>query len=164
MQYNKKVKQSWETGFSFGLTSGVITTLGLIVGLNAGTHSKLAVIGGILTIALADAFSDALGIHISQESQNHHSPREVWEATVATFISKLLFALSFVIPFLIVEFSRAIVVSIIWGFSLLAILSFFMAKGEKQKPWKVISEHLLIGLAVVVISQILGNFIAKVFS
>jgi len=54
---------------SFGLTSGIITTLGLIVGLHSGTHSKLAVIGGILTIAMADALSDALGIHVSEESE-----------------------------------------------------------------------------------------------
>lgn len=38
-----------------------------MIGLMAGTHSKLAVLGGILTIAIADAMSDALGIHISQE-------------------------------------------------------------------------------------------------
>jgi len=31
-----------------------------MVGLAEGTHLKIAVIGGILTIAIADAFSDAL--------------------------------------------------------------------------------------------------------
>ena len=51
------MKQSLKTGFSFGLMSGVITPLGLMVGLNAGTHSRLAVIGGIVTIAVADALS-----------------------------------------------------------------------------------------------------------
>ena len=34
------MKHSVRTGLSFGLTSGVITTLGLMVGLHAGTHSK----------------------------------------------------------------------------------------------------------------------------
>lgn len=53
------IKQSFKTGFSFGLTSGIITTLGLMVGLHSGTHSKLVVLGDILTIAIADAFSDA---------------------------------------------------------------------------------------------------------
>ena len=63
------MEHSFRVGMSFGLTSGIITTLGLIVGLHSGTHSKLAVIGGILTIAMADAFSDALGIHVSEESE-----------------------------------------------------------------------------------------------
>ena len=53
-------------GLSFGLTSGIITTLGLMVGLYSGTHSRLAVLGGILTIAIADSFSDALGYVIGQ--------------------------------------------------------------------------------------------------
>jgi len=49
------LRHSVETGLSFGLTSGIITTLGLMVGLHSGTHSRLVVIGGILTIAIADA-------------------------------------------------------------------------------------------------------------
>jgi len=40
------VKHSIKVGFSFGITSAVITTLGLIVGLNSSTHSTLAVMGG----------------------------------------------------------------------------------------------------------------------
>ena len=34
-------------------------------------HEKLVVIGGILTIAIADSFSDALGIHVSEESETN---------------------------------------------------------------------------------------------
>ena len=64
------MKRSVKAGFSFGLTSGVITTLGLMVGLHSSTHSKLVVIGGILTIAIADALSDSMGVHIAVESQN----------------------------------------------------------------------------------------------
>ena len=81
------MKHSVKTGLCFGLTSGIITTLGLIVGLHSGTGSKLVIIGGILTIAVADAFSDALGIHISEESENKHTAREIWQSTTSTFLS-----------------------------------------------------------------------------
>jgi len=118
------VRLSLKTGFSFGLTSGIITTLGLIVGLHAGTHSKIAVVGGILTIAIADAFSDALGIHVSQESQNRHSSRPIWEATVATFLSKFVFALTFIAPILFFELAKAILISVVWGLSVLSIFSY----------------------------------------
>ena len=33
---------------------------------------KAVIISGVLVIAIADAFSDALGIHISEESENKH--------------------------------------------------------------------------------------------
>ena len=62
------------TGLFFGATSGVITTIGLIVGLNSGTRSITAVLGGILVIAVADAMSDALGIHLAND---HDLPDQV---------------------------------------------------------------------------------------
>lgn len=42
------MKEQWKAGASFGLTSGPITTMGLMVGLHSGTHAKLAVIGGVV--------------------------------------------------------------------------------------------------------------------
>ncbi len=94
------MKASFKTGLSFGLTSGVITTLGLMVGLHSGTHSRTVVIGGILTIAIADAMSDALGMHIAEESKNNGVVSEIWESTIATFGAKFLIALTFVVPVL----------------------------------------------------------------
>jgi len=71
------MKDSLRTGVSFGLTSAVITTLGLMVGLQSGTHSKIVVLAGILTIAIADAFSDALGIHVSEEAESGGGPQKL---------------------------------------------------------------------------------------
>ena len=155
-----KLLHSLKIGFSFGLTSATITTLGLMVGLHAGTHSKLAVVGGILIIAVADAFSDALGIHISEESESKHTPKEIWVSTVSTFLTKFIFALTFVIPVLLFELSTAVVISIIWGLSMLGIFSFQIAREQKTAPWKVISEHLFIALVVIVITHYLGDWIS----
>lgn len=157
------MKHSLKVGFSFGLTSAIITTLGLMVGLHSGTHSKLVVISGILTIAIADAFSDALGIHISEESENTHTTKEIWESTISTFLSKFIFAITFVVPVLLLPLTTAIIVSIVWGLSLLGIFSFYMAKEQKVKPWKVISEHLLIALMVIVITHYVGVWIRSTF-
>ena len=156
------MKKSFTTGISFGLTSGVITTLGLMVGLNSGTHSKLVVLGGILTIAIADAFSDALGIHISEESKNIHTEKQIWVATISTFLSKLLFALTFVIPVVLFELSTAILVSIVWGLGILAILSYKIARSQGTKPWRVVSEHLLIAIVVITVTHFVGGWISAV--
>jgi len=154
------MKGSWRTGISFGLTSGVITTLGLMVGLHSGTHSKLVVLGGILTIAIADSFSDALGIHISEESKNIHTEKQIWAATVSTFVSKLLFALTFVIPVMLFELSTAVVVSVVWGLGMLSLLSYHIGRSQGGKPWGVVAEHLLIALAVITATHFVGNWIA----
>ena len=158
------MKDLIKIGFSFGLTSGIITTLGLIVGLHSGTHSKLVIIGGILTIAIADAFSDALGIHISEESANKYISKEIWVSTIITFISKFVFAMSFIFPILLLPLTTAVIVSIMWGLLILGIFSFYIAKKNKVKPWKMIIEHLLIALIVIVITHYVGDLIGLIFN
>ncbi len=157
------MRHSLKTGLSFGLTSGIITTLGLMVGLDSGTHSKLAVIGGVLTIAIADAFSDALGIHISEESENRHTSKEIWESTISTFLFKFLFALTFVVPVIMLELSTAVMVSVIWGMLVLGAASFGIAREQKKNPVKVISEHLAIAILVVIIAYFFGIWISGTF-
>ena len=157
------MKLSIRKGFSFGLTSGVITTLGLMVGLNASTHSKIVIIGGIISIAVADAFSDALGIHISVESEAKYSRKQIWAATFSTFLAKFVFALTFVIPILLFTDFTAIIISSIWGIFLLAIYSYFIAKRQKTSPVKVIAEHLTIAILVIIITQVVGQWIGKTF-
>lgn len=154
------MKLSIKKGFNFGLTSGVITTLGLIIGLNSGTQSKIVVIGGILVIAIADAMSDALGIHISEESKNLHPTKEVWETTTFTFLSKFFTALLFVIPFLFFSLFTAIMICIVWGLGLIAFLSYKIARQQGIKPQNVISEHLIIAAFVIVATNYIGNFVA----
>jgi len=157
------MKRSFKRGVSFGLTSGIITTLGVLVGLNAGTHSKMVVLGGILMIALADAFSDSLGMHIAIESEAKYSQKEIWQSTFSTLYSKFFFALTFAIPVLIFDLALAVIISIIWGYSLLAILSYKIAKREKSKPSKVVAEHLLIATLVIIATHYIGIWISTVF-
>ena len=153
------MKDSLRKGISFGLTSAVITTLGLMVGLHSGTHSKIVVIAGILTIAIADAFSDALGIHVSEEAENTHTVKQIWGATIATFLTKFLFAMTFMVPVLFLGLSSAIIVSLIWGMSILFVLSYIIAKSQGEPPFKIIGEHLMIALVVIAITHWVGDWL-----
>ncbi|MBU2260258.1 hypothetical protein KKC44_06690 [Patescibacteria group bacterium] len=154
------MKCSIKKGFSFGITSGIITTLGLIVGLHSSTGSIRVVIGGIIVIAIADALSDALGIHISEEAENKHDVLEIWEATIVTFLSKFFFAAIFIVPFLLLSLSLAISISIIWGLFLIALFSYLMAKGSKTKPIKAVLEHLFIAILVIIVTHYVGDWVA----
>ena len=158
------IKHSLKTGLCFGSTSGVITTLGLMVGLHSFTVSKLVIIGGILTIAIADSFSDALGIHVSEEAEEVHTEREIWESTISTFFTKFVCALTFIVPVLTFELSTAILVGVVWGLFILAILSYAIAKDKKAKTWRVIAEHLAIALIVIVITHYVGDWISETFN
>ncbi|MBW2986072.1 hypothetical protein KY333_01750 [Candidatus Woesearchaeota archaeon] len=144
-------------GLGFGLTSGVITTLGLIVGLDASTGSKFVVISGIIAIAIADACSDALGMHISEESTYRRTAAQIWDATMSTFFFKFAFALTFVIPFLLLEIQTALIICITWGVLLITAYSYHLAKKTKVAPHKVILEHVLIMVLVIILTYFVGK-------
>lgn len=158
------MKQSWMTGLSFGLTSGVITTLGLMVGLHSGTHSTLAVAGGVITIAVADAFSDALGIHIAEESRASRHVMAIWEATIATLVTKMAVALTFLVPVFLFNLGTAIIVAVSWGLLLLTLLSWRLARHRGEPALAVIGEHLLIAMIVVVSTHFIGDWVAVAFA
>lgn len=158
------MKESLKTGLIFGSTSGIITTLGLMVGLDAGTGSKLAVMGGVLTIAIADAFSDALGIHVSEEAENIHTVAEIWVATIVTFLAKFIVALTFIVPLILLPLTTAIVVSVLYGMMLLGFSSYMMARQEKSNPLTVVGEHLTIALVVVFLTHYVGDAIRYFFN
>jgi VIT1/CCC1 family predicted Fe2+/Mn2+ transporter len=158
------MKRALKIGFSFGLPSGIVTTLGLMVGLNASTNSEIVVIGGILTIAIADAFSDAMGIHIAQESQKNLTHLDVWKVTLCTFMAKFIFSSIFILPVIIFELGTAVIVSVLIGLYLIFILSLYIARDRDESPHKVIIEHIVITIIVIIITHYLGSMISVFFS
>lgn len=154
------MKHSLKVGFSFGLVSGIITTLGLIVGLHSSTHSRIFIIGGILVIAIADALSDAMGIHISEEAENRHSTGEIWESTLSTFLSKFIFALSFLVPIVLFELNAAIIVCIIWGMILITIFSVYLARSQQRPVFHIVLEHLVLAIVVIILTHYVGDWVA----
>ena len=151
------------TGFVFGATSGVITTTGLLTGLYAGTGSVTAVLGGILVIAVADSMSDALGIHLAEEADPNATTRHIWSATIATFLTKFVFASSFAIPLLLLPLRTAVIASIVWGMVVITILSYFLARSHKERPAPIIAEHLGIAILVVLLSHLIGAWVGRTF-
>lgn len=158
------VKNSIKKGVGFGLTSGIITTLGLIIGLYSSTNSRLVILGGIFVIAIADALSDSLGMHISEETNKKNSKKEIWEATFSTFFSKFIFALTFIIPILFLEIKLAVIMSIIWGFLLISIFSYQIGKRQGDTPMKSVREHILIMIFVIVVTYYVGKFAGIYFA
>jgi len=111
---------------------------------------------GVIVIAIADALSDSFGMHISEESVRTKQ-KKIWQATSATFLSKFILGISFLIPILLFNLTTAVYISIAWAILLLTIISYHLAKREKINPLKVILEHLTIAIIVIIISAYIGN-------
>jgi VIT1/CCC1 family predicted Fe2+/Mn2+ transporter len=132
----------------------------MLVGVSSSTNSVQAVLGGIIAIAVADAFSDAFGIHVSEEAEDRHSDKEVWESTFATLVSKFLFAMTFLVPILLFELNTAVLISVVWGLALITLSSLVIADQQKKKRYQVVGEHLTITLLVVGITYLVGTLIS----
>ena len=152
------------TGVFFGATSGVITTIGLIAGLNAGTRSLVAVLGGILVVAVADAMSDAMGIHLAQESDPESTHEHIWAATIWTFVTKLVVALSFALPLIWLPLELAVAVSVGWGLLVITLLSAYLARMQNNRVLPVVTEHLVIAVVVVATSHFIGVWVNASFA
>jgi len=146
--------------FSLGGTAAIITSMGLIAGLNYGEHAKVSVIGGLLIIAIADNISDSFGIHVYKESETSDE-KEVFSITIGNFLVRLLLSLSFVALVMILPTDLVFYFATIWGLLLLTILSYYISEIKKGSRLKEILIHLAVAIIVVVASKYIGLIISK---
>jgi len=127
------------TGLFFGATSGVV-------------------------IAVADSMSDALGIHLAEESDPNATTHHIWSATISTFVNKFIFAISFAVPLLLLPLDQAVIASLVWGMLVIVVLSYFLARAQNASPVLIVAEHLGIAILVVVLSHLIGAWVGRTFS
>jgi VIT1/CCC1 family predicted Fe2+/Mn2+ transporter len=134
----------------------------MIVGVNASTSSRLAVIAAIVAIAIADAFSDAVAVHVSEESEGAHTTKSIWEATMTTFVTKFAFALTFVIPIWFLPLDIAVPVDIVWGLLTMTVFDIILARSQRENVVRVVTEHLTIAIVVILITYTVGSLLSTV--
>jgi hypothetical protein len=143
---------------SFGGTAAVVTSTALICGLSSVNATKPIIVSALLIAALADNLTDALSIHIFQESEklNH---RSVYVGTVTNFLARLLLSISFLPLVGLLPPEHMAKVTVVWGMSLLAILSFLVARERQVKPVPEVFKHLLAASAVIIASTLIPPWI-----
>jgi len=145
--------------FSFGATAAIVTSIGLIIGLDAATASKATILSGLLIVAIADNLTDSLSVHIYQESEQLE-PRAAFHATLTNFAARLGLSLSFVFLMVILPFHVAVVASILWGLLLLTGLSYVVARTRKLPVLREIAKHLAVAAVVILSSKMVGQIIS----
>ena len=150
------------TRFSFGATSAIITCLAFVISLSKIDNPNL-IIGSLLVIAIADNISDSLGIHIYQESDLKKS-EIVRSSTFFNFLTRFLVILIFILFVKFLPITYAIIFSIVWGLSLLLVLSYLIAKEQNVNPYSAIFWHISIAILVIIASNFLSGWIMSAFS
>jgi VIT1/CCC1 family predicted Fe2+/Mn2+ transporter len=148
--------------YILGSSAAIITNVSLIVGLGSAQAGKGPILGGLLTVALADNISDSLGIHLYKESEGF-GERQSSLATVLNFLSRLLVSLSFIDIVLIWPTSQAIIIGIVWALLLLTLISYLITRRNHENSISEILKHVLIAVIVIVLSRCIGSLIADYF-
>lgn len=143
---------------SFGSPAAIVTSMALIVGLDAATSTKAAVVGGLLIIGVADNLTDSLSVHIYQEAERL-AEREAFKTTVTNFGARVIVSVSFAILVLLLAPTIAVYACVLWGFFLLSGLSYLLARARGARPLPEICKHAGVALVVIVISKVLGLLI-----
>lgn len=144
---------------SFGGPAAIVTSMGLIAGLNAASEGKAPIMGSLLILALADNLTDSLSIHMYQESEQL-SERDAFWTTVANFFTRFVVALTFIALILYFQSPMAIYLAIAWGLFLLSGLTYLLARERKVDPLAEIWKHCGIAILVIALSRAVGNLIS----
>jgi VIT1/CCC1 family predicted Fe2+/Mn2+ transporter len=145
---------------SFGATAAIVTSMGLIVGLDAVTADRTTTVGSLLIIAIADNLTDSLGVHVYQESERLVA-REAFCTTVTNYLARLLVSLSFIGLVLLLPRQLSTVLAVVWGLGLLATLSLRLARARGVSPGPEILKHCTVAMVVIALSRMIGAWIPR---
>jgi len=148
---------------SFGSTAAIVTSMAPIFGLDAATATKSTIVSGLLIVALADNLTDALSMHVYEESHGRLQPREAFFATFSNFVARLAISLSFVLLVVLLPLASAVIASGAVGLGLLVALTWALARERKVSLAAEMVKHIATALAVILVARGLGIFIAAQF-
>jgi len=144
---------------SFGGAAAIVTSMALIAGLNAAGVGKVSVISALLIAAVADNLTDSLSVHMYQESERLDQ-KEAFIGTISNFGTRLLICLSFVLIVAVFPVQAAVLWGLVWGMSLLAILSYILARHRRVSGLAEVGKHLGVAFTIILVSKIIGHWIA----
>ena len=152
-------------GLIFGVSSGVITTSGLLAGLVQTPVSPIIVIVTIVSLAISDGISESYGLFISKKVED---PDDKGPGPVKSFLgllfTKMAIVLSFLIPFL---FSRKLGYyknmswPILWGLLIVTLLDYYASSLRNENMLPYLAQHYVVLFITLVLNIFFGRMINK---
>ena len=135
-----------------------MTSMALIAGLDAANAGRAAMVSALLIAAVADNLTDSLSVHMYQESERLEE-KEAFIGTLTNFATRFIVCLSFVLIVTLLREHAAAVGGIVWGMSLLTVLTYILARHRKVSAMSELGKHLAVALVIVFVSKSIGHWI-----
>jgi predicted membrane protein (TIGR00267 family) len=160
-------------GAAFGTVDGMITILGVVIGIGTATQNSSAVVIAGLVAGLANAFGNSFGFYASelaeraehiQENQHVSSMTETRRSTLLAFAHSIISTTVIVAPFTVLGLRHAMIASLIIALMLLFALGALVGKMSHASPWKFAIRYAVLGLAGAALSFIVGEVVGRILT
>ncbi|MGA3406471.1 MAG: VIT1/CCC1 transporter family protein [Candidatus Bathyarchaeia archaeon] len=160
-------------GVAFGTMDGLITILGVVIGIASATENSGAVVITGLVAGLANAFGNTFGFYASelaeraehiQENQHLSSMTETRRSTFFAFVHSLASTIVIVAPFALFGLTSAMAASLILALALLFALGALVGKFSHASPWRFGIRYVLLGLAGAALSFVVGQAVRNLLT
>jgi adenylate cyclase class IV/VIT1/CCC1 family predicted Fe2+/Mn2+ transporter len=148
---------------TFGVTSGILTTAGVLMGVHSASASRLAIMASLVSVAMADSWSDAFGMFNSKMSERGVTRASALRFAGATLVAKMTVPLLFVVPVATLPLPRAINVCLAIGAILLSLLSAEQALVSQKPVARLVCRNLVLALFIINVSRLAGKAIGWMF-
>jgi predicted membrane protein (TIGR00267 family) len=160
-------------GVAFGTMDGMITILGVVIGIAAATQNSGAVVISGLVAGVANAFGNSFGFYASelaeraehiQENQHVSSMTETRRSTLLAFAHSVASTILIVAPFAMLSLRHAMIASLIIALAVLFALGALVGRFSHASPWKFAIRYALLGLAGAALSFMVGAVVGSVLN
>ena len=160
-------------GVAFGTMDGLITILGVVIGIASATQNSGAVVISGVIAGLANAFGNSFGFYASelaeraehiQENQHVSSMAETQRSTILAFVHSVVSTVVIVAPFVMLGLMHAMIASLILALALLFALGAVVGRFSHVSPWKFGLRYVLLGLAGAALSFMVGAVAGRVLT
>jgi len=143
-------------GASFGMISGIMTALGLILSSYGANQQVYLIILTLVSLAVSDGLSDSLGIYYGSYVDDHDLTKSLKEAG-RTFMGKASIPLVFALIFYMVHNMKlGSQINVVLAFLGILALNFAVFKNTEMR---IINTGIFI--TIVVVNYVIGSAFSK---
>lgn len=155
-------------GTAFGIMDGMITILGVVIGISEATNTiRLVVVSGLVA-GVANAFGNSIGFYASElaergEHMRENAPvapsAEVYMSTVNSFVASLLTMLVPVLPFVFLSSVQAMAAAVLVAMVVLFALGSYVGHLSGLNRFRLGLRYVMLGLMGSGLSFLVGDLL-----
>ena len=165
-------------GIAFGLVDGLITMLGIIIGISRATSDpRLVILAGIVG-GVSNGFANSIGLYASElaergqqiqarkrgEESHVHTLNEILIASGLAFVSCLVALVLPIVPFFYFSINTAIMIAFVVSTALLFILGFEVGRVSYESRLRMGLQYAFAGVFGAIICYWVGDMLQNLVS